>query len=235
MANFIKSTDFSVKDDLVTGDPDKRIKGVEIDDEFDALAIAIGTKADLNSPAFLGTPTAPTASPGVNNTQLATTAFATTVATNTANNLFFPAGTKMLFQQTAAPTGWTKDTTHDNKALRVVSGTASSGGTSNFTTAFGSRAITGTVANHTLTVAQMPLHGHPWITGGGGDANFNSGAFTCRDAAHQSWGAYTGTPAPGAGTTIGGAGGSQGHNHGLTINNLDMSVQYVDLIIATKN
>ena len=40
----------------------------------------------------------------------------------------FPTGTLMLFQQTAAPTGWTKQTTHDDKALRVVSGTASSGG-----------------------------------------------------------------------------------------------------------
>jgi hypothetical protein len=80
MASYIKSTDFSVKDDLVTGDPDKRIKGVEIDDEFDAIAIAVGTKADLFSPNFLGVPTAATASPGVNNTQLATTAFVTTAA-----------------------------------------------------------------------------------------------------------------------------------------------------------
>jgi hypothetical protein len=81
MANFIKSTDFSVKDDLITGDPDKRIKGVEIDDEFDAIAIAVATKADLFSPNFLGVPTAATASPGVNNTQLATTAFVTAADT----------------------------------------------------------------------------------------------------------------------------------------------------------
>jgi hypothetical protein len=63
----------------------------------------------------------------------------------------FPTGTKMLFQQTAAPTGWTKDTTHDNKALRVVSGTASTGGTVAFTTAFASQAVTGTIANATAT------------------------------------------------------------------------------------
>ena len=42
----------------------------------------------------------------------------------TAASSAFPAGTLMLFQQTAAPTGWTKQTTHDNKALRVVSGVA---------------------------------------------------------------------------------------------------------------
>ena len=49
----------------------------------------------------------------------------------------FASGTAMLFQQTSAPTGWTKSTTHNDKALRVVSGTASSGGTSAFSTAMG--------------------------------------------------------------------------------------------------
>jgi hypothetical protein len=34
----------------------------------------------------------------------------------------------MLFQQTAAPTGWTKDTTHNDKALRLTSGTVGTGG-----------------------------------------------------------------------------------------------------------
>jgi hypothetical protein len=57
----------------------------------------------------------------------------------------------MLFQQTAAPTGWTKDTTHDNKALRVVSSTAGSGGSVAFTTAFASQAVSGSVANATAT------------------------------------------------------------------------------------
>jgi hypothetical protein len=63
----------------------------------------------------------------------------------------FPSGTVMLFVQTAAPTGWTKSTTHDNKALRVVSGTASTGGTVAFTTAFASKSVTGSIANATAT------------------------------------------------------------------------------------
>ena len=62
----------------------------------------------------------------------------------------FPAGTAMLFVQTAAPTGWTKSTTHNNKALRIVSGTASSGGSVNFTTAFSSQDVAGTVGDTTL-------------------------------------------------------------------------------------
>jgi hypothetical protein len=39
----------------------------------------------------------------------------------------FPSGTVMVFYQAAAPTGWTKSTAQNNKALRVVSG--SGGGT----------------------------------------------------------------------------------------------------------
>lgn len=75
MTNFIKATNFRIKDSLVTGDPNKRIKGAEIDDEFNAIATAIASKSDSASPAFSGTPTAPTAPNGNNSTQIATTAF----------------------------------------------------------------------------------------------------------------------------------------------------------------
>ena len=62
----------------------------------------------------------------------------------------FPSGTRMLFQQTSAPTGWTKDTTGTNqRALRVVSGTVGSGGSVAFTTAFASQGVAGSVANTT--------------------------------------------------------------------------------------
>ena len=60
----------------------------------------------------------------------------------------FPSGTKMLFQQTSAPTGWTKITSSvDNKALRVVSGSVSSGGNQAFTSAFASRTPAGNVGS----------------------------------------------------------------------------------------
>jgi hypothetical protein len=72
-------------------------------------------------------------------------------ATLNTNTSPIPAGTVMLFVQTAAPTGWTKSTTHDNKALRVVSGTASSGGTVAFTTAFASKSVSGSLSNTTAT------------------------------------------------------------------------------------
>ena len=75
MSNYTKLTAYDTKDSLTTGDPLKRIKGTELDDEFDAIATAIATKANLASPAFTGTPTVPTASVGVNTTQAASTAF----------------------------------------------------------------------------------------------------------------------------------------------------------------
>lgn len=75
MSNYIKLTAYDTKDSLTTGDPLKRIKGTELDDEFDAIATAIATKANLASPAFTGTPTVPTAAAGTNTTQAASTAF----------------------------------------------------------------------------------------------------------------------------------------------------------------
>lgn len=75
MSNYTKLTAYDTKDSLSTGDPLKRIKGTELDDEFDAISVAIATKANLASPEFTGVPTAPTASSSTNNTQIASTAF----------------------------------------------------------------------------------------------------------------------------------------------------------------
>lgn len=75
MTDYTKSTNFTSKDSLASGNPLKIIKGSEFDTEFNAIATAVATKADLNSPALIGTPTAPTASAGTTTTQLATTAF----------------------------------------------------------------------------------------------------------------------------------------------------------------
>jgi hypothetical protein len=80
MSNYVKATDFSVKDGLLPGNPAKIVKGTEIDDEFDAISASIQTKADLASPTFTGSPAAPTASPGTSTTQLATTAFVAAAA-----------------------------------------------------------------------------------------------------------------------------------------------------------
>ena len=82
MANYLKATDFAAKDALLSGDPNKIVKGTEINDEFDAIQTAVNSKANLQSPTFTGTPAAPTAAEGTNTTQVATTAFVSTAVAN---------------------------------------------------------------------------------------------------------------------------------------------------------
>jgi microcystin-dependent protein len=64
-------------------------------------ATAIGLKAPIDSPAFTGTPTAPTASTELSNTQLATTEFVKQIAA-----LFTPSGSVISYAGASAPTGW---------------------------------------------------------------------------------------------------------------------------------
>ena len=81
MSDYTKSTNFATKDNLSSGNHLKIVKGTEIDTEFNNIATAVATKADLASPTFTGTPTLPTGtiavtqSSGSNTTTIATTAF----------------------------------------------------------------------------------------------------------------------------------------------------------------
>lgn len=103
MSDYTKATNFATKDGLTTGDPAKRIKGTEIDTEFNAIASAIASKSDSNSPTFTGTPLAPTASSGTSNTQIASTAFVAAAITAA-----FPSGVILLWSGSVAsiPSGW---------------------------------------------------------------------------------------------------------------------------------
>jgi len=180
----------------------------------------------------------------------------------------FPSGTAMLFAQTAAPTGWTKSTTHNNKALRVVSGTASSGGTVAFTTAFASQAVSGSNSSYTLTTTDIPGHTHSFSGSGNtgamsannthshsvsGNTNlvttFPNGQSNVHGA--QSGVNYNGsqiTFSGGSNTvdlnhvhsysfsgTTGSTGSGGGHTHTFTGTAINLAVQYVDVIIATKD
>ena len=195
----------------------------------------------------------------------------------------FPSGTRMLFQQTSAPTGWTKDTSDtNNRALRVVAGSAGSGGSVAFTTAFASQSVGGsiantsaggsianataggsisntsaggTVGNHTLSTSQIPGHTHEmrqlaagigcgpnipqagivgtaacntnstsaftFSTGGGGSHNhsFSGSAHnhSFSGSAHNH--SFTGSA----------------HNHSFSGTAINLAVQYLDVIIASKN
>lgn len=93
MSNYTKSTNFATKDALASGNPLKIVKGTEIDTEFNNIATAVATKADLASPTFTGTPTLPTGT--IATTQSAgnnTTAIATTAFVQAAIALLYPVG-----------------------------------------------------------------------------------------------------------------------------------------------
>jgi hypothetical protein len=168
---------------------------------------------------------------------------------NTAAVPEFVSGTVLIFAQTAAPTGWTKNTTTGNQhALRVVTGTAGTGGTVDFTTAFASKAVTGTVSvsgsagNTTLTTPQIPSHRHPVQTRVAGPNNSVPVTFTIVGATNNYFtpGVHPGPLFPG--NAMNTTGGDGSHSHPLTIssssfsgNAIDMAVRYIDVIRATKN
>ena len=158
-----------------------------------------------------------------------------------------PAGSLMLFQQSSAPTGWTKATAHDNKALRVVTGSASSGGSNTFAAAFNNNqtvsgttsstsvTITGSTAGHVLTQAQLPdvtlttsqkcktedigPLNRGSSSGGGAGYETISVPLGGSDQAHSH----------GVGTLAGGA-----HTHTFS-DTFNLDVQYVDVIICSKD
>jgi hypothetical protein len=124
----------------------------------------------------------------------------------------FASGTIMLFQQATAPNGWTKLTTHNDKALRVVSGTPGTGGVNTFSATFTSR----TTDSHTLAVTEIAGHTH--VVAGAGSQPSDAPSFS-----------NVTVEAPGAANS-GAAGGGGGHTH-----TYDMRVLYVDVILCQKN
>lgn len=157
----------------------------------------------------------------------------------------FPSGTRMLFQQTAAPVGWTKITTFGNHALRVVGGSITSGGTVDFSSVFSSsRAVagsisntvaTGSVAGHVLSVNELPSHNHQ-VASRYMDAGTNA------DGSSYAKIASTGELL--AVKYTGAEGGDQAHAHGFsgvphghtfTGTAMNFDVKFVDVIIAQKD
>ena len=149
-----------------------------------------------------------------------------------------PSGTVAIFYQSSAPTGWTKSTSHDNKALRVVSGNGGgSGGSNNFTTAFNSSRGTsgGSVNNHTLSTSQMPSHQHHGrapnhdsnSSGSQGyPYNNNHNAFRTSDRARERQMHID---------AIESTGGGGSHNHGFSNPSINLNVQYINVIICSRN
>jgi len=127
----------------------------------------------------------------------------------------FASGTRMTFNQTAAPTGWTKDITAglNDSIMRIVTGTVGSGGSNAFTT-FNNQTST---SAYTLSITDIPSHTHDTVIGpygssfgtGFNNSSGNGGSATFTSSAK---------------------GGGGAHSHGLT-----HAIKYNDFIIATKD
>ena len=145
------------------------------------------------------------------------------------SSLGFPSGTRMSFNQTAAPTGWTKDTATaiNDSLLRLVTGSVSSGGLTAFST-FNSASSTGAT---TLTTSQIPTQGYQVYraTASGTNNNtFGSGIGGLSNGAiSASWQNTYSSNSVGAfrDTNTGGS-----HTHTFSAN-----IKYTDFIVATKN
>ena len=147
----------------------------------------------------------------------------------------FVSGTSMLFLQAAAPTGWTKSTTHNNKALRIVSGTGgASGGTTAFTSVFTTRTLVRSdLPNVTITTSTNGDHTHPLsFTSSGGDNPLGGNNAFCTDNNSRS-GPYT--PDYFSMSATGNHDHTFNLNGGVAQTSLDFAVQYVDAIICVKN
>jgi hypothetical protein len=152
MANYNKATNFTAKDTLPTGNSGKIIKGTEIDNEFTAIASAITSKADSNSPSFTGTPTVPTASLGTNTTQAASTAFI-----KAAIDALLPTGVVCMWSGaiTSIPTGWYlcdgQNSTPDLRGKFIIG----AGATAASVTGTAGASVTGSISGTTLTVSAV--------------------------------------------------------------------------------
>jgi hypothetical protein len=165
----------------------------------------------------------------------------------------FATNTAWVFYQANAPTGWTKSTTHNDKALRLISGTGGgSGGTSTFSTIMrnfnvgGSFSIpTNSTGGHSVTLAQTPVHAH----GNGGSIGLNavpalfnpSGNFSGWNGGDvRRAGGWTRT-SPNTGNTSPTSTRGASHSHpfsssaSLSNQPVNIAVQYIDVIICTFN
>jgi microcystin-dependent protein len=173
----------------------------------------------------------------------------TTLATTEFVHNILPKGTIIMWSgatKTSIPTGWAVcdglNGTPDLRGKFIVAATTVTTGVYT-ATSIGGYASTSTGASSasntgdtTLTIEQMPLHGHPYLSGDTGvTATDGVGGFV-RDASQIiTTAAYTGTVSATDGQQIGGTGGGQPHNHNMAHTHSVATVpQYYALLYIMK-
>lgn len=162
--------------------------------------------------------------------------------TQSTQGIEFASGTSMLFRQNTSPTGWTKSTSFDNAALRVVSGNINQlqAGVIPFTGVFANTTPTITVdasglsaGATTLSTTQIPSHSHTIVSSGG----WGWGAAGCGTNGIAKNVGISGNEGFNGGST--GSGGSHSHSMSGSATGsstaIPLAVRYADSIIATKD
>lgn len=184
-----------------------------------------------------------------------------------------PVGSVMLFYMSTAPVGWTRNTSLNNYALRLVSsGGGSTGGSVPFTDAFANQAVSGSVSNGSLSgsttaAGSVSLSGLS-VSGSIGGTSISTPEMAVHSHEYfQVQGTQPITPSGGTQVTLPGGnasttnkGGGQAHTHSFSGSvagsgtftgssssvsfsgspsfsgtNINLAVNYADVLIATKN
>ena len=155
-----------------------------------------------------------------------------------------PSNSITKFLMASAPVGWTKITTFNDCSVRITSGTASNGGTSNFSTTFVSKTASGTrnlsLATDSVS-AGSPTHNHA-----NSSRNYSVVASNVNPAGTSpSMPALSGGAPTQTTSGSGAAGSGQGHAHpvnatplngaSVTGSTVNFAVNYIDVIIAQRN
>lgn len=207
MSDYTKATNFTLKDGLSTGDPSKVIKGSEIDSEYTAIASAVASKADINSPTFTGTPTLPAGTIATtvadntdSSTKIATTAFVQSVKTLVLQSVFPVGAIYTSYNVSTDPAtvlGFGTWSAIEGKVLAAYQS-----GDSDFGTAGGTGGSKdAVVVSHTHTMDSQGSHQH--TTGTGRSAN----------AAGSTVGYFSGLHAGASGTALSTTDAQGSHQH----------------------
>lgn len=150
-------------------------------------------------------------------------------------------GSQSLFKMTTPPVGWTKSTSYDNHTIRVIgTGSASSGGSLDFTTVFSSLSVSadatvsGAIGAVTLDSTMIPAHTHTFPSSSAAPAKYTPGQVNpLTTALGPSWD-YPGTSGPTGGSSHTHPSGDVSFSWS-SASTINLAVKYVDVIIATKD
>lgn len=152
------------------------------------------------------------------------------------NTLVMPSGTKLMFAQASAPTGWTQITTDtaNNRMLRVVNSTG--GGTAGTHSPIINNVVP--AHTHSVSVNEAGAHGHS-ISDPGHVHDIGGSETGTHDwgqwgGGGYNWQAWSGASATGITINTGGA-----HTHSGSTDNgssqTNWQPRYIDLILCSKD